>query len=136
MQLHFAQALYFVAFTSAFYWPHLLNRASLRRTAQRALGSPVRLLCLLGALAMTSVVVARFTLSLALVNGQRAQRETCRIIHPFVLADNRHYTFYFNKRVLSRTWWSKYAFVPAYVAAGYLLFDALGQRPHASPSLC
>jgi alpha-1,2-glucosyltransferase len=54
------------------------------------------------------------------------------LVHPFLLADNRHYTFYIWRRILDRTPWMRFAFVPAYVhscAAIYRHLYAAGRHP-------
>jgi alpha-1,2-glucosyltransferase len=38
-------------------------------------------------------------------------------VHPFALADNRHYTFYIYRRLLLRSRWLRFAFTPVYAAA-------------------
>lgn len=49
------------------------------------------------------------------------------VIHPFILADNRHYTFYVFKLLRSRTWlW--YAGVPFYAMSAWLSVQALGSK--------
>lgn len=45
--------------------------------------------------------------------------------HPFLLADNRHYTFYIWSRLFKRYEEFKYLVVPGYVACGYLFFRNL-----------
>lgn len=47
------------------------------------------------------------------------------IIHPFTLADNRHYMFYVFRYTILRAWWIRYALVPAYVACAWLCWTAL-----------
>src|SRR6201995_3302734 len=42
------------------------------------------------------------------------------IIHPFTLADNRHYVFYVFK-ILRRHWVMKYLAAPVYVVTGWLV---------------
>lgn len=60
------------------------------------------------------------------------------IVHPFLLADNRHYTFYLYRRVLSRPW-AQWAAVPVYHFALWLVPYMLcktyrqGARPAMSP---
>lgn len=50
------------------------------------------------------------------------------IVHPFLLADNRHYTFYVFKILRTRPWlW--YALVPVYAASAWLAIVALGGIP-------
>ncbi|CAR21868.1 dolichyl-P-Glc:Glc(2)Man(9)GlcNAc(2)-PP-dolichol alpha-1,2- glucosyltransferase [Lachancea thermotolerans CBS 6340] len=34
------------------------------------------------------------------------------VVHPFLLADNRHYTFYLFKKVIARNFWFKYLLMP------------------------
>ncbi|KAG0320966.1 glucosyltransferase [Podila horticola] len=52
------------------------------------------------------------------------RRPTLSIAHPFLLADNRHYTFYL-WRLYSRKEWIRYALVPAYAAAAWCCWQAL-----------
>jgi alpha-1,2-glucosyltransferase len=53
------------------------------------------------------------------------------IIHPFTLADNRHYVFYVF-RILLRDSAIKYLAAPVYVLSGYAVIQALGAQPQAS----
>lgn len=46
------------------------------------------------------------------------------IIHPFTLADNRHYVFYVFK-ILRQSWIIKYLAVPVYLICGWLVINAL-----------
>lgn len=50
------------------------------------------------------------------------------IVHPFTLADNRHYVFYVFRLLLRRPW-IKYAVTPIYAATGWACIQALGSRP-------
>jgi alpha-1,2-glucosyltransferase len=50
------------------------------------------------------------------------------LVHPFLLADNRHYTFYLWRRVLNRTSWARYALAPGYGASVVALKAALWER--------
>ena len=50
------------------------------------------------------------------------------IVHPFTLADNRHYVFYVF-RLLMRREEIRYLAAPVYVVAGYLTIQALGAKP-------
>lgn len=54
------------------------------------------------------------------------------LVHPFTLADNRHYTFYVF-RILRRHWLIKYAVVPVYVGCGWLVIATLGGPPEPEP---
>src|SRR2546423_2818274 len=50
------------------------------------------------------------------------------IVHPFTLADNRHYVFYVF-RILLRHPVVKYAAVPVYISCAWLVIHALGEVP-------
>ena len=54
------------------------------------------------------------------------------LIHPFTLADNRHYMFYVFRYSILRAWWVRYALVPIYVLCGWLCWAAL--RGNRAPS--
>ena len=47
------------------------------------------------------------------------------LAHPYLLADNRHYTFYIWRRIIARTPYTKYVLLPVYVYAGYCTLHAL-----------
>ena len=47
------------------------------------------------------------------------------IVHPFTLADNRHYMFYVF-RLLTRQRWVKYTAIPFYIFTGWVCVQALG----------
>ncbi|KAK7750824.1 glucosyltransferase [Diatrype stigma] len=47
------------------------------------------------------------------------------IIHPFTLADNRHYMFYVFRYSILKAWWVRYALAPIYVLCGWLCWTAL-----------
>ncbi|KAI1259776.1 DIE2/ALG10 family-domain-containing protein [Xylariaceae sp. FL1019] len=56
------------------------------------------------------------------------------IIHPFTLADNRHYMFYVFRYSILRAWWIRYALVPIYVVCAWLCWAALqGSSTAADP---
>lgn len=55
------------------------------------------------------------------------------IVHPFSLADNRHYMFYV-LRVLFRHPLIKYASVPVYIFCAWAVITALGGLPHEQKS--
>lgn len=57
------------------------------------------------------------------------------IIHPFTLADNRHYMFYVFRYTILRSWWIRYALVPIYIVCGWLCWAALQGSPFSSPRI-
>lgn len=59
------------------------------------------------------------------------------IIHPFTLADNRHYMFYVFRYSILRASWVRYTLVPVYILSGILCLKSLGgtgSLPWAGPS--
>jgi alpha-1,2-glucosyltransferase len=48
------------------------------------------------------------------------------VVHPFLLADNRHYTFYVVRILMLRHWSVKYLAIPTYLLCGWLVIFALG----------
>ena len=52
--------------------------------------------------------------------------------HPFILADNRHYTFYIWKAFFRRHRLAKLVMLPAYVVAAWLIARALRRRSSAA----
>lgn len=52
------------------------------------------------------------------------------IVHPFTLADNRHYVFY-TFRILMRHWSIKYLVTPIYIVSGWLVIRTLGSSTEA-----
>lgn len=49
-----------------------------------------------------------------------------RVVHPFLLADNRHYTFYLWRLMSRHNWAILYALIPFYMAAAWCCWQALG----------
>ncbi|XP_015896933.2 dol-P-Glc:Glc(2)Man(9)GlcNAc(2)-PP-Dol alpha-1,2-glucosyltransferase isoform X3 [Ziziphus jujuba] len=49
------------------------------------------------------------------------------IAHPYLLADNRHYTFYLWRKVIKAHWSFKYLLVPLYVYSWLSIFARLGK---------
>ncbi|KAK9453929.1 DIE2/ALG10 family-domain-containing protein [Dipodascopsis uninucleata] len=43
-------------------------------------------------------------------------------VHPFLLADNRHYTFYIWRRILNFRPWIRYLYAPGYVLSMWIVF--------------
>ena len=59
-----------------------------------------------------------------------------RIVHPYVLADNRHYTFYIWRKVLTAVAWQKYVYVPLYYACGRLLVYIMAVQWRRPAAVC
>lgn len=53
------------------------------------------------------------------------------IVHPYLLADNRHYTFYIWNKFFGRYWWARYVVVPGYIVAAVAVYKAMDTRQSA-----
>ncbi|KAK1403577.1 hypothetical protein POM88_003182 [Heracleum sosnowskyi] len=49
------------------------------------------------------------------------------IAHPYLLADNRHYTFYLWRKIIKIHWSTKYLMVPLYVYSWFSIFSTLAK---------
>lgn len=49
------------------------------------------------------------------------------IAHPYLLADNRHYTFYLWRKIINVHWSTKYLMVPVYVYSWFSIFSTLAK---------
>ncbi|KAL1749109.1 glycosyltransferase family 59 protein [Schizophyllum fasciatum] len=112
--LHIPQLYYLIACATAFCWPALLRIVSrpLSLPAQvwrKMFGGKLRAACTVSLCAVVGVTIGRYT-----------------IHHPFLLADNRHYTFYLWRRVILVHPAVKYLLAPVYVAAGWAWWIAVG----------
>lgn len=94
--IHGAQILYFILFTIFFSWPFWISVSLIEKYFKR--------------LIVKWYLVAFELLAIILVI------EKLTIVHPFILADNRHYTFYLWRRLIQPTWSlnAKYQMVPVY----------------------
>lgn len=50
------------------------------------------------------------------------------IVHPYLLADNRHYLFYMWNKFYGRYWWFKYAMAPIYLISLTVLYQCISIR--------
>lgn len=50
------------------------------------------------------------------------------MIHPFLLADNRHYTFYATRILFFQHWLVRYVAIPIYIICGWLTIAILGGK--------
>lgn len=50
------------------------------------------------------------------------------IVHPYMLADNRHYLFYIWNKFYGRYWWFRFAIVPLYVISVMILYYSISMR--------
>ncbi|KAL7627270.1 glucosyltransferase [Parahypoxylon ruwenzoriense] len=150
--LHLAQMLYiwplFAFFSAPLFVPWLLNFARLvfqtltgstpsatatsrqppitvKRRSKPTHSAALELFNRLGSgyTAHTILIIMGATLAATLIVRYNT------IIHPFTLADNRHYMFYVFRYTILRAPWIRYALVPAYIASAYLCWATLRGNP-------
>ena len=105
VRLHFPQLFYYAVFTvffAAVYMVSLQNVVSFLQFVKRHLIFSIFLLL------SSCCVIWRFTYA-----------------HPYVLADNRHFTFYIWSRLFAKHPLMRYAFAPVYLFSGYLILHTL-----------
>ncbi|CAG9855293.1 unnamed protein product [Phyllotreta striolata] len=104
--IHIPQLFYFSIFCLIFAWPHfvgeILNFIAFAKT-HKLLISIATIVCL--------VIVFTNTL-----------------VHPYMLADNRHYIFYVWNRFYGKFVLFKYAMIPVYIFAWYVIIKSIYSR--------
>ncbi|KAF8971473.1 glucosyltransferase [Flammula alnicola] len=113
--LHIPQLYYFVASATFFGWPILISgsggaSAVVRGVWSRMFGSKTRAFVTILTCGIMGVTVKLFT-----------------IHHPFLLSDNRHYTFYVWRRIYMFHPLVPYLLVPVYLACTWAWFLRVGQ---------
>jgi len=108
--LHFPQLFYYAVFT---VWFAGVNVISLQNVAAFLKFVKRHLLLSIFLLLLCVSAIWRFT-----------------YVHRYVLADNRHYTFYIWSRLFARHSLMRYAFAPVYLFSGYLMLETLALRRH------
>ncbi|KAH9949435.1 glucosyltransferase [Amylocystis lapponica] len=114
---HVPQLYYFIGFATMFGWPALLSgegglRGLVRSVWSRCMALRVRP----RKTAMTSI--------LAILMGLSVYKFT--IHHPFLLSDNRHYTFYVWRRVFLLHPIVPYCLIPGYIACAWAWYIRMG----------
>ncbi|SCZ98822.1 BZ3500_MvSof-1268-A1-R1_Chr7-1g09284 [Microbotryum saponariae] len=105
--LHLVQPLYFFAFTG-FLAPYTLTPSNVSRSLRNLLGTPRRIVTSTLAMGVALYCIRYHT-----------------ILHRFLLADNRHYTFYVLRRIVNRFPAARYLLAPGYIFAGRLFLDVV-----------
>eukprot|EP00850_Spirogloea_muscicola_P005736 SM000026S08985 [mRNA] locus=s26:790608:792519:- [translate_table: standard] len=108
---HLAQPFYFAAFAAGAMAPVHFH-------PQRAVGllAKLRKQLTTSPLATSAVAALAVVLSFIAVHSYS-------LAHPYLLADNRHYTFYLWKDVIQRHSAAKYLLIPLYLYCAYSLAD-------------
>ncbi len=117
---HLMQPLYFVLYCTICLAPAYWTPKAMKRTLSKTFNSTFT----------TSLLISLATLiALAVSKGT--------LVHPFLLADNRHYPFYLWRRVVNYTPWMRYALIPAYIysilALNALFAGSCGKRAGQRP---
>ena len=107
--LHLAQIPYFLGFVSFFGFPWIFTSANIKKFMSISVRYPLRVV---SGVVVMAVLVNRFSYT-----------------HPYLLADNRHYTFYIWRRILGREGSVvPYAVIPVYVFTAVSMFQLLQRK--------
>ena len=109
VSFHLCQLFYFWSFSCLFSFSSFLFSYRKIKNLFQFLNNNVKLLILI-VLPCILIIVKNFTFE-----------------HPFLLADNRHYTFYIWSRVFKRFEFVRYALTPVYLICIYLFYKNLNQ---------
>ncbi|KAK7468591.1 glucosyltransferase [Stygiomarasmius scandens] len=114
--MHIPQMYYFLAFSTVFGWPVLISGNGgllglIKSIRDRMFGSFIRSLITVVVMGGMCITVKLFT-----------------IHHPFLLSDNRHYTFYVWHRIFMVHWTAPYLLVPGYLICGWAWFLRVGRE--------
>ncbi|KJX92790.1 alpha-1,2 glucosyltransferase alg10 like protein [Zymoseptoria brevis] len=127
------QLLYHQTFTAFFAWPLLLPLFLLiplvilsRLTLAFCRIEPLLIFRRRSFLPRISLFAAFTLLAMVVVYANTT-------IHPFLLADNRHYYFYIFRRIM-RPWWVRYALCPVYILCGWAAIHTRGTSLPSSPT--
>lgn len=108
--LHLVQMCYCCTFMSVFLLPIWISKRFIKGYLKDIFRSWPRFLINVLWLAVICFIVDKFT-----------------IVHPFLLADNRHYTFYIMRKIINRGPMWKYSLVPIYHFSFYTIYHCFDQ---------
>lgn len=116
VSIHLVQVFYCFAFLAFFTLPLWLSVSTLRKYLKYAVSGHSGLNVVATALSFAAInyIIDNFT-----------------VVHPFLLADNRHYTFYLYRRILSRKH-AKVVLLPVYHFCTWVVFHLLAQTRQVS----
>lgn len=101
--IHLPQLFYYSVFASAFSWPYILPHLS----------------------SFSKFLYKHFILSFCLLCLITLIVHYNTLVHPYILADNRHYSFYIWKNLMNKYFFFKYSLVPFYFFAIYAVLKSL-----------
>ncbi|KAM3420811.1 hypothetical protein BST61_g4056 [Cercospora zeina] len=126
--INLPQMLYIWPFITFFSWPLLLPHfimvaiTLVSRIGQIMPLEPLLVFKRRNFMPRAYLVLAFTILALAIVHFNT-------IVHPFMLADNRHYVFYVFKRLL-RPQWVRYLAAPIYILTAWACISPRGEAPY------
>ncbi|CAH1153548.1 unnamed protein product [Phaedon cochleariae] len=108
--IHIPQLFYFSLFSMIFAWPHFVGEViNFTKFARR------HKLMLIISLLLGIIIVLKNT-----------------IAHPYMLADNRHYSFYVWNRFYGKYAFFRFAMIPVYIFAWYVIIKTLYNKNDAT----
>eukprot|EP00854_Cymbomonas_tetramitiformis_P019630 gene19630-23477_t len=119
--LHLMQLLYFPACATAFLAPVHFGPRRVRRFTQ-----------LVASFFFSKPHYLRFSGAVAILAALPKFVDLFTVAHPYLLADNRHYTFYIWRKLLNAAPYARYLPLPVYLFSLWSLLDAmrdLKQKP-------
>lgn len=116
VQMHLVQVFYCFSFINVFTWPVWLSGCKIKRYFSLWFGGVMSFLINGGLMVVIKYIIDNYT-----------------IVHPFLMADNRHYTFYIFKRIISHQY-SNVFLLPIYHFGTWNIIDGL-QRTGGPMSL-
>lgn len=73
-------------------------------------------------------LTSRWHITLLVTGAAAAIVYSNTLVHPYLLADNRHYTFYVWNKFYGRYSLARYVIIPVYIFAGTLIYHAVGNK--------
>lgn len=119
MQLHLVQIFYNVVFINFFTWPNWFSFQKVQDYKEFCIRPSSKY----SPIFMGLNIFLGYIIHYIIVNFT--------IVHPFLLADNRHYTFYIWKRILSKPY-SQWIAVPIYHFGSWNIIDTLRKQSQLS----
>ncbi len=108
VSMNFPQLFYFAAFTGVFSCMHLATPYKIKDFLKFIWSRPIFVILFT---AVSCLLIWKFTFE-----------------HRYLLADNRHYTFYVWQRIFQRHEFVKYVLIPGYIYAWWAIFNCLGHQ--------
>lgn len=125
--IHIPQLFYFAIFTLFMSWPLIITPSLPSHFFTE--NFPI----IFNASGAGPIIrLQRSLLSLGILCGMLLAVHKNTILHPYLLADNRHYPFYLFRRTVLLHPYIKYLGVPIYYGAGWSVLDVLSRKPRIS----